>query len=102
MYLKHVPRVSSALKAVDLTQIPPPLIIGERLNTQGSKRAKRLVLSDDFDGLIDLGREQVSDGAHCIDVCVATTERPDELELGKSSGKKVLESTRLVMINDIK
>src|SRR5919106_2166548 len=80
MDLKHVPRVSSALKAVDLVQIPPPLIIGERLNTQGSKRAKTLVLSDDFDGLIDLGREQVNDGAHCIDVCVATTERSDELE----------------------
>src|SRR5512145_2128330 len=80
MDLKHVPRVSSALKAVDLVQIPAPLIIGERLNTQGSKKAKKLVLSDDFDGLIDLGREQVNDGAHCIDVCVATTERSDELE----------------------
>jgi 5-methyltetrahydrofolate--homocysteine methyltransferase len=89
MYLKHVPRVSSALKAVDLTQIPPPLIIGERLNTQGSKRAKRLVLSDDFDGLIDLGREQVSDGAHCIDVCVATTERSDELEFMKKLVKRL-------------
>ena len=53
MDLKHVPRVSSALKAVDLVQIPAPLIIGERLNTQGSKKAKKLVLSDDFDGLID-------------------------------------------------
>ena len=80
MEIKHVPRISSALKAVDLVQFPPPLIIGERLNTQGSKKAKRLVLSDDFDGLIDLGREQVNDGAHCIDVCVATTERSDELE----------------------
>ena len=89
MYLKHVPRVSSALKAVDLTQIPPPLIIGERLNTQGSKRAKRLVLSDDFDGLIDLGREQVTDGAHCIDVCVATTERSDELEFMKKLVKRL-------------
>jgi len=89
MHLKHVPRVSSALKAVDLTQIPPPLIIGERLNTQGSKRAKRLVLSDDFDGLIDLGREQVSDGAHCIDVCVATTERSDELEFMKKLVKRL-------------
>lgn len=89
MYLKHVPRVSSSLKAVDLTQIPPPLIIGERLNTQGSKRAKRLVLSDDFDGLIDLGREQVSDGAHCIDVCVATTERSDELEFMKKLVKRL-------------
>ena len=89
MDLKHVPRVSSALKAVDLLQIPPPLIIGERLNTQGSKKAKRLVLSDDFDGLIDLGREQVSDGAHCIDVCVATTERPDELEFMKKLVKRL-------------
>lgn len=83
------PRVSSALKAVDLVQIPPPLIIGERLNTQGSKKAKRLVLSDDFDGLIDLGREQVSDGAHCIDVCVATTERSDELEFMKKLVKRL-------------
>lgn len=89
MHLKHVPRVSSALKAVDLTQIPPPLIIGERLNTQGSKRAKRFVLSDDFDGLIDLGREQVSDGAHCIDICVATTERSDELEFMKKLVKRL-------------
>ncbi len=89
MALKHVPRVSSALKAVDLIQIPPPLIIGERLNTQGSKKAKRLVLADDFDGLIDLGRDQVNDGAHCIDVCVATTERSDELEFMKKLVKRL-------------
>ena len=89
MELKHVPRISSALKAVDLVQIPPPLIIGERLNTQGSKKAKRLVLSDDFDGLIDLGRDQVDDGAHCIDVCVATTERSDELEFMKKLVKRL-------------
>ena len=89
MELKHVPRVSSALKAVYLVQIPPPLIIGERLNTQGSKKAKRLVLSDDFDGLIELGREQVRDGAHCIDVCVATTERSDELEFMKKLVKRL-------------
>jgi 5-methyltetrahydrofolate--homocysteine methyltransferase len=74
------PRVSSSLKAVDLKQIPPPLIIGERINTQGSRKAKQLVLADDFDGLIDLARNQVEDGAHCLDVCVATTERSDEKE----------------------
>lgn len=75
-----VPRVSSALKAVDLKQIPAPLIIGERINTQGSRKAKKLVLEDDYDGLVDLGRIQVEDGAHCLDVCVATTERADERE----------------------
>ena len=73
-----VPRVSSALKAVDLRQVPAPLIIGERINTQGSRKAKRLVLEDDYDGLVDLGRIQAEDGAHCLDVCVATTERADE------------------------
>ncbi len=68
------------MKAVDLKQIPAPLIIGERINTQGSRKAKQLVLGDDYDGLIDLARTQTEDGAHCLDVCVATTERSDEKE----------------------
>ncbi len=84
-----IPRVSSSLKAVELKQVPPPLIIGERLNTQGSKKAKQLVLSDDFDGLIDLARNQVEDGAHCLDICVATTERADELEFMKKLVKRL-------------
>jgi 5-methyltetrahydrofolate--homocysteine methyltransferase len=75
-----IPRVSSALKAVDLKQLPTPLIIGERINTQGSRKAKQLVLADDYDGLVDLARAQVEDGSHCLDVCVATTERSDERE----------------------
>ncbi|NDB89801.1 MAG: methionine synthase [Nitrososphaeria archaeon] len=83
------PRVSSALKAVELRQEPAPMIIGERLNTQGSKKAKQMVLSDDFDGLIDLARNQVEDGAHCIDVCVATTERADELDFMKKLVKRL-------------
>ena len=75
-----VPRVSSALKAVDLRQVPAPLIIGERINTQGSRKAKKMVINDDYDGLVDLGRIQAEEGAHCLDVCVATNERADELE----------------------
>jgi 5-methyltetrahydrofolate--homocysteine methyltransferase len=75
-----LPRISSSLKAVDLRQDPRPLIIGERINTQGSKKAKELVLANNFDGLTDLARNQVEDGAHCLDVSVATTERSDEKE----------------------
>ncbi len=78
-----IPRVSSALKAVDLRQNPAPLIIGERLNAQGSKKAKECVLNDNFEELVKLARDQVEDGAHCLDVCVATTERSDELEFMK-------------------
>ncbi|HLG37642.1 MAG TPA: dihydropteroate synthase [Nitrososphaera sp.] len=75
-----IPRISSSLKAVDIKQQPPPLIIGERLNTLGSRKAKELVLANDIDGLIDLARAQVEDGAHCLDVCVALTERSDAQE----------------------
>lgn len=75
-----IPKISSALTSTDLFQEPRPLIIGERLNSQGSKKTKKMVLEDDFDGLIDIARNQTQDGAHCIDVCVATTERSDELE----------------------
>ena len=77
------PRISSALKAVDLRQNPAPLIIGERLNAQGSKKAKECVLNDNFEELVKLARDQVDGGAHCLDVCVATTERSDELEFMK-------------------
>ena len=85
----NTPRVSSALKAVDLRQLPPPLIIGERINTQGSRKAKQLVLADDYDGLVDLARTQVEEGAHCLDVCVATTERADEKEFLVKLVKKI-------------
>jgi 5-methyltetrahydrofolate--homocysteine methyltransferase len=86
---KNIPRISSALNAVDLRQEPPPLIIGERLNTQGSRKAKEMVLDNDFDGLVNLARTQVEDGAHCLDVCVATTERSDELQFMKTLIKRL-------------
>lgn len=82
-------RLSSALGAVDLRQEPPPMLIGERLNAQGSRRAKRLVLEGDLEGLVDIARGQVEGGAHCIDVCVATTERSDELQMMESLVKKL-------------
>jgi 5-methyltetrahydrofolate--homocysteine methyltransferase len=69
---------SSGLRAVDLRQDPPPTLIGERLNTQGSRQAKRLLLGEQYDEVLGLAREQVESGAHLLDVCVALTERGDE------------------------
>ena len=83
------PRVSSALKAVELRQDPAPMIIGERLNAQGSKKAKECVLNGNFEELVKIARDQVDDGAHCLDVCVATTERSDELEFMKKLVKSL-------------
>ncbi|HEY7233329.1 MAG TPA: methionine synthase [Gemmatimonadaceae bacterium] len=76
----HAARVSSAMRATDLHQDPPPLLIGERVNSQGSRKVKRLLLADDYEGIVDVAREQVDSGAHVLDVCVALTERADEAE----------------------
>src|SRR5437773_3408141 len=76
----HVPRVSSAMRAITLHQDPPPLLVGERVNSQGSRKVKRLLLADDYEGILEVAREQADAGAHVLDVCVALTERADEAE----------------------
>ena len=67
--------VSSGMTAVALEQEPRPLLIGERLNTQGSRKVKRLALEGSLDDMVPVAREQVEGGAHALDVCVALTER---------------------------
>ena len=79
-HAQHVPRVSSAMRAITLHQDPPPLLVGERVNSQGSRKVKRLLLADDYEGILEVAREQVDSGAHVLDVCVALTERGDEAE----------------------
>ena len=79
-HTQHVPRVSSAMRAITLHQDPPPLLVGERVNAQGSRKVKRLLLADDYEGILEVAREQVDFGAHVLDVCVALTERGDEAE----------------------
>ena len=77
---KRVPMLSSGLKPAALHQEPRPLIIGERVNSQGSKKMKELLLANDLTGILAVAREQVEGGAHALDICVALTERADEQE----------------------
>src|SRR3954468_6723344 len=74
------PYVSSMMGATLLAQEPRPTIVGERVNSQGSRRAKQMLLDDDYDGLLQIAENQVEGGAHVLDVCVALTERQDEDE----------------------
>ncbi len=73
-------KVSSMMSATALKQEPAPTITGERVNSQGSRRAKELLLNDDYEGLVSIAETQVEGGAHLLDLCVALTEREDEAE----------------------
>jgi 5-methyltetrahydrofolate--homocysteine methyltransferase len=83
------PRVSSMIAAGPLVQDPRPTLVGERVNSQGSRRAKELLLADDYDGLVQVAEDQVEGGAHVLDVCVALTERADEGEQMRQVVKRV-------------
>ncbi|MDQ6821845.1 MAG: homocysteine S-methyltransferase family protein, partial [Actinomycetota bacterium] len=74
----RAPHVSSMIDATPLVQDPRPTLVGERVNSQGSRKAKEMLLADDYDGLVTVAEDQVSGGAHVLDVCVALTERQDE------------------------
>src|SRR5499427_6831687 len=81
--------VSSGMTAVALRQEPAPMMIGERLNTQGSRKVKALALEDRLEELVPVARGQVEGGAHTLDVCVALTERTDEASQMRRLVKKL-------------
>ena len=56
------------------------MLIGERVNAQGSRAVKRMLLAEEYDDIVAVGRGQAEGGAHALDVCVAVTERNDEAE----------------------
>ena len=75
-------------------------MIGERVSSLGSRKVKRLLLKDDYDGVMEVAREQVDSGAHMLDVLVAMTERPDELEQMVALTKKLTMNVELPLVFD--
>ncbi len=98
--IESEPLLASAMHAVPALQEPRPLIVGERVNTNGSRRMKRLVLADDYDGMVAIARQQAEDGAHVLDVSVAVTERDDEAEQMEILVKRLAASVEAPLVID--
>jgi len=73
-------RLASAFQMVEMHQTPAPFLIGERLNTQGSREFKKMMLSKDYSAAVGLARVQMASSAHALDVCTALTEDNSEAE----------------------
>jgi 5-methyltetrahydrofolate--homocysteine methyltransferase len=86
---QSTPKLASAMSAIAMRQDPPPTLLGERCNAQGSRKFKRLLLEEDYDSILEIAREQVDFGAHALDISCAVTERPDEVELMRKVVKKL-------------
>ena len=77
------------IAATALVQDPRPTLVGERVNSQGSRRAKELLLAGDYDALVQVAEDQVEGGAHVLDLCVALVERDDEADAMRETVKRI-------------
>ncbi len=56
-------------------------IVGERMNASGSRRFKTLLETDQHDEMISLARQQVREGANCLDINVDYAGRDNALDM---------------------
>ncbi|HJO26267.1 MAG: methionine synthase [Planctomycetes bacterium] len=77
----HAPQVTSIYGAVPLRQDKSLLLVGERSNANGSQAFREHLLADDLDAMVQLGRDQLRDGSHLLDVCAAYVGRDEGSDL---------------------
>jgi len=67
------PAVASIYSATNYQQDRSVLLVGERTNANGSKKFRDAMLEGDWDTCVGIGRDQIKEGAHILDVCVDYT-----------------------------
>jgi 5-methyltetrahydrofolate--homocysteine methyltransferase len=93
-------QLASAIQVMNMQQEPAPFLIGERLNTQGSRKFKQLILNEDYENVLSIAQQQVDSGAHGLDICVALTERADEAETIHKVIKKIAPNIKVPLVID--
>lgn len=101
--VEWVPSVASLYGAVPYRQENAVFTIGERCNANGSKKFRELQEARDWDACVEMGRDQVREGSHSIDVCTAFVGRDEisdmtevvSLMRGSVNAPLVIDSTEL-------
>ena len=76
-----VPGVASLYSAQPFRQENAIFAIGERCNANGSKKWRELQEKADWDGCVSMGREQIGEGSHALDICTAFVGRNETVEM---------------------
>ena len=67
----------SGIEALLIDDEVRPAIVGERTNVLGSRRFRRLIKEGSFEEAAEIGRRQVRNGAHILDVCLQDPDRDE-------------------------
>ncbi len=102
-----VPACASLYTQTPFRQENAYLSVGERCNANGSKRFREAQEKGDWDTCIEMGREQLKEGSHAIDVCTAFVGRNEIAEMnevvsrmrGAVAAPLVIDSTELPVLD---
>ncbi|MBL8806300.1 MAG: methionine synthase [Rhodospirillales bacterium] len=101
-----IPSVASLYHQVPLRQENAYFSIGERCNANGSRAWRKFQEEGNWEGCLDMGREQVREGSHALDVCTAFVGRDEVKEMGEVVSRfrgsitapLVIDSTELIVL----
>jgi len=93
------PGVASIYHHAPYDQSPSFLVVGERMNANGSAAFKRAMLEGDWDACLSIGRDQVRDGAHALDLCVDYVGRPGRDDMAALASRLATQSTAPIVLD---
>ncbi len=97
--LSYTPAAASIYSAQTYQQDNSFLIVGERLNASGSRKVRKLLNEDDWDGLLAIAKSQVKEGAHMLDVNVDYVGRDGERDMRELVSRLVKHTTLPLMLD---
>ena len=93
------PSLASLFQALSLDKEIPPLLIGERANSTGSKKFRERLLAGDDDGCLAVLKEQERGGADILDLSVAYAGRNETEDMVRLIKKAALQLSVPLMID---
>jgi 5-methyltetrahydrofolate--homocysteine methyltransferase len=90
--IKYIGKSSSLFISSSLSQEPPPAIVAERANVNGSKNFRKLLMDENFDGMLQTLKDE-EDYAHFLDLSVAfpgRDELTDLIKIVKLANKNII------------
>ena len=93
------PAVASIYSATNYQQDRSVLLVGERTNANGSKKFRDAMLAGDWDTCVGIGRDQIKEGAHILDVCVDYTGADGVADMNELISRLATQSSVPIMVD---
>ncbi|MBM3569969.1 MAG: methionine synthase [Alphaproteobacteria bacterium] len=85
--VRWTPSLASLYQQVPLAQENAFFAVGERCNANGSKAFREAQAREDWDACVAIGREQIREGSHALDLCTAFVGRDEVRDMSEAMSR---------------